>query len=129
VDFEEFKDIWNNIFSENMEVNEIIVYLKAKGFPLFLLSNTNEMHFAHVIERYPIVHLMDEWILSFEVGAKKPKKRIFDAIFERMDVRRDEVFYIDDIAEYVERARGMGMKGLVFRQPADLWKIVEVNGA
>ncbi len=129
VDFEEFKDIWNNIFRENMEVNEIIVYLKAKGFPLFLLSNTNEMHFAHIIERYPIVHLMDEWILSFEVGAKKPKKRIFDAIFERMDVRRDEVFYVDDIEEYVERARGMGMKGLVFRQPADLWTIVEVNGA
>jgi putative hydrolase of the HAD superfamily len=129
VDFEEFKDIWNNIFSENMEVNEILVHLKARGFPLFLLSNTNEMHFAHVIEHYPIVHLMDEWILSFEVGAKKPKKRIFDAIFERMDVRRDEVFYVDDIEEYVERARGMGMNGLVFKQPADLWKIVEVNAA
>ncbi len=129
VDFDEFREIWNNIFWENLEVNEIIVYLKAKGFPLFLLSNTNEMHFAHIIERYPIVHLMDEWILSFEVGAKKPKKRIFDAIFERMDVRRDEVFYVDDMEEYVERARGMGMKGLVFRQPADLWKIIEVNGS
>ena len=87
LDFDEFKDIWNNIFRENLEVNEIIVYLKAKGFPLFLLSNTNELHFTHIIERYPIVHLMDEWILSFEVGAKKPKKRIYDAIFEKMDVR------------------------------------------
>ena len=82
--FDDFKEIWNNIFQEDMEVNEIIVYLKAKGFPLFLLSNTNELHFTHIIERYPIVHLMDEWILSFEVGAKKPKRRIYDAIFEKM---------------------------------------------
>ena len=127
LDFEEFKDIWNNIFQENLEVNEIIVYLKAKGFPLFLLSNTNELHFAHVIARYPIVHLMDEWILSFEIGAKKPKRRIYDAIFEKVDVNKDEVFYIDDTEEYVEYARSMGMKGLVFRETADLWKALEVN--
>ena len=29
--FEEFSDIWNNIFQENYEVNEIIAYLKARG--------------------------------------------------------------------------------------------------
>ncbi len=127
LDFEEFKDIWNNIFEENLEVNEIIVYLKAKGFPLFLLSNTNELHFTHVIARYPIVHLMDEWILSFEVGAKKPKRRIYDAIFEKVDVKKDEVFYIDDTEEYVEYARSMGMQGLVFRETADLRKALEAN--
>jgi glucose-1-phosphatase len=81
LEFDEFKEIWNNIFKENLEVSEMILYLKAKGFPIFLLSNTNELHFTHIIDRYPIVHVMDEWILSFEVGAKKPKKRIFDAIF------------------------------------------------
>ena len=127
LDFEEFKDIWNDIFQENLEVNEIVVYLKAKGFPLFVLSNTNELHFTHVIARYPIVHLMDEWILSFEIGAKKPKKRIYDAIFEKMDVKRDEVFYIDDKEEYVEYARSTGMKGLVFKEAADLWKALKDN--
>jgi glucose-1-phosphatase len=125
LDFDEFRDIWNNIFKENLEVNEMIVYLKAKGFPLFLLSNTNELHFTHVIDQYPIVHLMDEWILSFEIGAKKPEKRIYDAIFHKMDVGRNEVFYIDDVEQYVEMARGMGMKGLVFRKAADLWDAVQ----
>jgi glucose-1-phosphatase len=128
LEFDEFADIWNNIFRENLEVNEVILFLKAKGFPLFLLSNTNELHFTHIIDRYPIVHLMDEWILSFEVGAKKPKKRIYDAIFEKMDVNRDEVFYVDDVEQYVEMARGMGMKGLVFREAADLWNAVRAMG-
>ena len=124
LEFDEFKEIWNNIFWENLEVNEIIIYLKAKGYPLFLLSNTNELHFTHIIERYPIVHLMDEWILSFEIGAKKPKRRIYEAIFEKMDVRKDEVFYIDDVEANVEAARALGMKGLVFSEPADLWNAI-----
>jgi len=128
IGFDEFAGIWNNIFWENTEVNEVIVYLKARGFPLFLLSNTNELHFTHVIERYPIVHLMDEWILSFEVGAKKPKRRIFEAIFEKIDVRKEEVFYTDDVEEYVEGARAMGMKGLVFHEAADLWKALQAEG-
>jgi putative hydrolase of the HAD superfamily len=124
VEFDAFKEIWNNIFWENLEVNEMIVYLKAKGYPIFLLSNTNELHFTHIIERYPIVHVMDEWILSFEIGAKKPQQRIYDAIFEKMDVSRDEVFYIDDVEPYVQSARYLGMNGMVFTQPADLWDII-----
>jgi putative hydrolase of the HAD superfamily len=127
--FDEFRDVWNNIFSESPEVNRIITCLKTRGFPLFLLSNTNELHFSYILERYPIVHLMDEWILSFEVGAKKPKKRMYDAIFERTDVRGEEIFYVDDMAPYVERAREMGIKGLVFRGAADLWKALEADGA
>jgi putative hydrolase of the HAD superfamily len=119
-DFSEFRDIWNEIFSENKDVGDVISELKAKGFPLFLLSNTNELHFAYVMERYPIVRLMDEWILSFRVGAKKPKRRMYEAIFEKTDVRAEEVFYIDDVEEYVDTARAMGISGHVFRGPAEL---------
>ena len=71
---------------------------------------------------------MDERILSFEVGAKKPKKRMYDAIFERTDVGRDEVFYVDDMAPYVEQAREMGIKGLVFKEAPDLRKALEAEG-
>jgi len=126
--FDEFKEIWNDIFRENLEVSGIITSLKAGGFPVFLLSNTNELHFSYILERYPIVRLMDEWILSFRVGAKKPKKAIYDAIFEKTDARRDEVFYIDDMAPYVERARDMGIRAFVFRGAAELRKVLESEG-
>jgi glucose-1-phosphatase len=126
--FEEFSEIWNNIFQDNPEVNEIIVYLKAKGYPIFLLSNTNELHFSYVIERFPIIHVLDEWILSFEVGAKKPDKRIYDAIFEKADVEREKVLYIDDIDAYVSAARSYGIPGLVYRNPEDLWNVLKKNG-
>jgi putative hydrolase of the HAD superfamily len=124
-DFEEFAYIWNNIFYDSPEVNELIKNLKARNFPVFLLSNTNEIHFAHIIEKFPVVHLLDEWILSFEVGAKKPKRRIFEAVFEKTDVRPERVLYIDDVAEYVDAACALGMQGLVFRGPSDIRRLID----
>jgi putative hydrolase of the HAD superfamily len=128
ITFEEFKDIWNPIFWENPRVIEAIEYLKAKGYPLFLLSDTNELHFAHIIDQYPIVHAFDEWILSFEVGAKKPEKRIYDVIFEKMDVDGSDVFYVDDLERNVEAARSLGIEGLVFRDAEDLWRALKDKG-
>ncbi len=128
LDFEEFKDIWNLIFRENAEVNDLILFLKKEGYPLFLLSNTNELHFSYIMERYPIVHSLDEWILSYEVGAKKPKQKIYDVIFEKdKDVKRDEVLYIDDIPEYVEAAKGFGLQGLVYKDAKDVWELIREN--
>ena len=123
--FDGFGDIWNPIFWENPEVNDAIMYLKSESYPVFLLSNTNELHFSYIIERYPIVHVMDEWILSFEAGVKKPDKRIYDMIFEKMDVNNNEVFYIDDIERYVKAAKGLGIQGMVFKEAGQLRK--EIN--
>lgn len=123
----EFKEIWNDIFEEDPAVSEIILYLKQKGYPIFLLSNTNELHFSYVMERYPIIHHLDEWILSFEVGAKKPQEKIYDMIFERKSLERHEVLYIDDIPDYIKAAAGYGIPGIVFREAADIWKVIREN--
>jgi putative hydrolase of the HAD superfamily len=128
IDMDTFKDIWNPIFREDQEVNKAIVYLKEKGYPLFLLSNTNELHFSYIMEQFPIVHSFDEWLLSFEVGAKKPKRRIYEAIFEKMDVQPGEVFYIDDIPKYVEVAKHLGIDGMVFKNAQQLWEFIRKNG-
>ena len=127
LEFDEFKDIWNIIFQEDSEVNDAILYLKNKGYPVFLLSNTNELHFSYIMERYPIVHSLDEWILSYEVGAKKPKQKIYDSIFEKTDTTRGEVLYIDDVPEYVEAAINYGLQGLVFKNAKDVWELLKEN--
>lgn len=127
LEFDEFKDIWNIIFQEDPEVNEAILYLKNKGYSVFLLSNTNELHFSYIMERYPIVHSLDEWILSYEVGAKKPKQKIYDAIFEKTDAVRNEVLYIDDIPAYVEAAKTYGIQGLNFKNAKDVWELLKEN--
>lgn len=128
MDMKSFSDIWNPIFRDDPEMNKVILYLKGKGYPLFLLSNTNELHFSYIMEKYPIVHSFDEWLLSFEVGAKKPNQRIFNAIFEKMDVKPGDVFYIDDISSYVETAQQLGINGMIFKGADRLWEFIKKNG-
>lgn len=122
MDFAAFKGIWNPIFWENRRVCEAVEYLKAKGYPLFLLSDTNELHFTYIAGKYPVVHRFDERILSYEVGVKKPAREIYDVIFAKTDVDRSEAFYIDDIECYVEAARGYGIPGMVFQGEEHLWR-------
>ena len=127
LDFAEFKEIWNDIFDEDRAVHDAILYLKTRGYPLFLLSNTNELHFAHIMEKYPVVHHFDEWILSFEVGSKKPAEKIYSVIFEKKSLERHEVFYIDDVPGYVEAAAKYGIPGMVFKSAEDIWRVIHEN--
>lgn len=118
---EDFKKIWTPIFTEDKKVNKIILHLKSMGYPLYILSNTNELHFTYIKETYPIVHVFDEWILSYEVGAKKPKKKIFDEIFKRAEVSGSEVFYVDDTEDYIIMAKKIyGIHGVVHRSSDEL---------
>ncbi len=126
--FEEFKEIWNPIFTEDQEVVEILKSLKEMGYPLFLLSNTNELHFSYIRENYPVVYLLDRWILSYEVGAKKPKKAIYDAIFENVNLAPWEVFYVDDQEQYVDAAKKLGIQAVQFVGAKNLREILKEEG-
>jgi putative hydrolase of the HAD superfamily len=61
-----------------------------------------------------------EQILSYEVGAMKPDPRIFERAIELAGCLPEECFYTDDIAEYVEAARRMGIDAVQFQSCAQL---------
>lgn len=128
LEFDEFKEIWNPIFTKDDKVIEIISGLKSLGYTLYLLSNTNELHFSYIEETYKISSLFDRLILSFEVGAKKPKRKIFDSIFEGNSFLPKETFYVDDVPFYVEMALSYGMKGHVFTGAENLKREIKELG-
>ena len=113
ISFEEFKPIWNEIFWENPEVSEIIRSLKGKK-RLGLLSNTNPLHFDYVLKKFPIVKVFDQWILSHEVGFKKPAVQIFENALEWASSDPEKILFIDDMKHHVEVARSLGMHGIHF---------------
>jgi len=50
---DEFAAIWNGIFSPNEEMEKFVVRLKD-SLPLYLLSNTSELHLTYLKERFDI---------------------------------------------------------------------------
>ncbi len=113
IPFEAFVPIWNEIFVEDPEVSEIIRSLKGK-YRLGLLSNTDPLHFNYIVSTFPIISVLEKWILSFEVGWKKPDPRIFQKAIEWASVEPNKILFIDDTEGHVEAARSLGIQGIRF---------------
>jgi len=111
--FEEFIPIWNDIFTEDQEVSKIIRTLKGKK-KLGLISNTNPLHFDYILSKFSVLRIFDKWILSHEVGFKKPAIEIFQKAMEWASVEPKQILFIDDIKGHVEVAVSLGMQGIHF---------------
>ncbi len=111
--FETFVPIWNEIFIEDHGVSEAIRFQKER-WKLGLLSNTNPLHFDYVLSKFPILRVFDRWILSHEVGFKKPAIEIFREAMEWAGTEPEKILFIDDLKKNVEVAISLGMQGIHF---------------
>jgi putative hydrolase of the HAD superfamily len=103
-----------DIFWPNDAMIEVLQRVRSTGRRLVLLSNTSSAHVDFVRERWGVLDAFDACVLSFEVGATKPKREIFEAALARIDCEPAECFYTDDVAPYVEAARALGFDAEVF---------------
>ncbi|GIX03281.1 MAG: hypothetical protein KatS3mg113_0287 [Planctomycetaceae bacterium] len=104
-----------DIFHPNIELMRLLPALKARGFRLLLLSNTHRWHIEFVRRRYEIWSWFDDLILSCDVQAMKPEDAIFRAVEQRADCSPFQIFYTDDITQYVQAARHRGWHAFVYR--------------
>lgn len=100
---------FSDIFEVNHSIIPVIGQLKEKGVRLVLLSNISEMHMNFIMEQYPFLSAFDQAALSFQIKSMKPQEGIFRAALAAAKCHPEECFYIDDIAEYIEAAKRLGI--------------------
>ena len=127
LEYGRFRGIWSSIFTEALVPESLLESLAAR-YRLLMLSNTNAIHFRMIRETYPLVRHFHDFILSYQVGAMKPRREIFDRAIERAGCPAQECFYTDDIAEYVEAARRLGIDAVQFRSAAQLEEELRARG-
>ena len=115
ISYEEFRDIWFSIFSPETLIPESLLESLKGRYRLLLLSNTNAIHYEMIEEKYPHVHHFDHHVLSYKVGAMKPDEAIYREALRRAVGGPSECFFTDDIPEYVEGARRMGIDAVQFQ--------------
>jgi putative hydrolase of the HAD superfamily len=113
ISFDVFIPLWNNIFVEDQEVSQIILSLKGR-WRLGLLSNTDPLHFNYILSKFPVMRTFDKWILSYEVGFKKPAIEIYQKAIEWASVESEKILFIDDMKKHVDVAISLGMQGIHF---------------
>ena len=88
--------------------------LKAKGVPLYGLSNMSAATFAHLRERYSLWDDFLGIVISAHIGLVKPDPRIFDHLCERYALDPGETLFIDDHLPNIESADRSGFRTIHF---------------
>jgi putative hydrolase of the HAD superfamily len=114
IPYGEFAEIWFSIFLPEPLIPEDFVARLRRRYRTVLLSNTNEMHFTLLRERYPILGHFDAYSLSYMVKAQKPDPRIYEHAIASAGCRAEECFYTDDVPSYVEGGRAAGLRAYHF---------------
>jgi HAD superfamily hydrolase (TIGR01509 family) len=118
--FEQFSEVWNRALDPNPIHSDSFFESLSKNYRLALLSNTDPIHMSQEEARFPFFRFFPNRIYSYRVGASKPNPLIYRQALEACKVRAEEAVYIDDIPDYAEAARRLGMTGIVFQSPEQL---------
>ncbi len=128
LDYAKFRKIWNEIFTLNREIADLIRRLHPH-YRLVLISNTNEMHYEYIRLKYPVMRHFDRKILSFKEKIRKPDARIYRKAIKACRAVAGEIFYIDDREDLTEAASALGLKTFTYKNNAkELTKKMKETG-
>lgn len=114
LDFGALVHAGSNIFELNEPIVPVVRSLRSQRKRLVLLSNTSISHFQFVFRHYGVLELFDDYVLSYEVGALKPQREIYEAALQKIGCPPGECFYTDDVPDYVAAGRVHGLQAEVF---------------
>jgi epoxide hydrolase-like predicted phosphatase len=102
-----------------MEADEAMIdgvrAARAAGVRTGLLSN------SWGDDRYPrkqLTELFDAWVISGEVGIRKPDPAIYQLAAERLGLAPEQCVFVDDLPGNLKPARAIGMATVVHRGDA-----------
>ena len=90
--------------------------LRARGHRVFLLSNTNSIHWDYCVEQlfpyknYGVADYFERIFLSQEMHLQKPDAEIFNEVLRQTGIRAEDSIFIDDLPENCEAARSVGIQ-------------------
>lgn len=104
----EFEYHWCDHFFAMEAMLDVAVEL-AQTYRVFLLSNTDEIHFPYIRRTFPRVALFDDSLmLSYQLGVNKPHADIYRNALALYNLRPDECIFIDDRLENTVAAELQG---------------------
>ncbi len=117
VTHEQIRDAWNALLLGYRSTSLAYLDELKKEYQLFLLSNTNQIHYdyftAQLLEQTPYPSLESFFTKAYysqQVGLRKPDIEVFEHILKDADIKAEETLFIDDSYTNFPNAEKLGMK-------------------
>jgi len=125
--YPQFTAWWNDIFAPMEGMAEIVGRLQER-YPLYLVSNTNALHFDCIRERCAFLNHFRRFILSYEVGSRKPEPSIYQALIQETGRPPSQCLFVDDKPPFVAAARTQGLLAWQFTSPEEFVQDLQRQG-
>lgn len=129
---QEIDDAWNALLldvpKERIDYIENLSY----QYPVYLLSNTNAIHIDKCQHYFRTIHgipdfrkLFTHAFMSFEMGLWKPDYAIYQKVLDEINLKPEEVLFIDDNVENIEAAKDLGIQVIKINPPESFITILD----
>jgi glucose-1-phosphatase len=109
-------DAWNALLVGIPQERIILLKEIKDNYRIFLLSNSNEIHYHHYLEDFrkksgygEFDDLFEKSYFSFQIHLSKPGKEVFSFVLHESRLDPSETLFIDDTLKHVETARLTGI--------------------
>jgi HAD superfamily hydrolase (TIGR01509 family) len=109
----EFVKAWEEIFELNLPMTGLVDSLHGR-YPLYLLSNTSDIHVDYFTKEYPLFSRFDDAVYSYKVRCAKPDRSIYELAATQFGVKPEETVFIDDLAVNIASAREVGFQAIQY---------------
>lgn len=123
---EKFDKAWNAIIKDVPAERVQLLEELAKHFNLYLLSNTNIIHYRKYMRDFEKKHgkslrdLFQKAYFSHEIKLRKPDKSIFTWVLEDAGIKAGKTMFIDDSETNIQAAEEVGLRTLYKPQHEEL---------
>ncbi len=94
-------------------MRDLLTRLKANGYRLYGLTNWSSKVYT-VIEKFSILQMMDDRLISSEEHLVKPDVAIYNRLCEKFGLVKEECLFTDDKQINIDGARTAGMPAVLF---------------
>ena len=122
---ESISKVWNMMLGEYAPYKFYrLRELRAKGYRVVMLSNTNDGHWDEIERRFtatmgePLSSFFDAFYLSYRMHRRKPEPEIFLDLLASEGAGAAECIFFDDSAENCEAARSVGIEAVLMERNA-----------
>ena len=107
-------------------IEEVLSYLRNKGYKLYYLSNICSQFINEGYDYPHIKKLLDYFdggVISGPLHIVKPDKEIYDHLFAKYDINPNDALYIDDNENNIKAGKVVGLNTYLF--DGDAYKLKE----
>lgn len=124
---DEMANIFCEIFWEH-ETNIEIANKLSKKMPVYLVSNTNEIHVDHFESRHTFLREFQFLYYSHQIRHRKPEPGYYAYVIEHSRQNPRKSIFIDDLEDNIKGAKKAGFKTIFLTPETDLRKELEKFG-